>query len=223
MKRISVLMLACLLLFAGCSSNPEEAETTTRVPEANTQAVVEVPDYGVGDLQILGELSFTVDSFEQQIRIPRDQSMIFEPQDKENNIFLSITLTIQNNSLEPQRLFPQSYSTSSDIVPPVLFGEGTEEASEFPALLLELLEDDLHESTLEAGESITGILVFEVPKELVQDEETDTLLKLSLGEDSIVFLLEEPEEEETTTGDSDGGEETTAGDSDGETQENTED
>lgn len=194
-RKVLALFCAMVLLLSACgagghkgSQQPKEtpvAETTqtpdpTPTPEPTPTPAPEEILLAVGDSAALKDWGIVVSDFYFAKQIDYGDFFYYSPEDGCRYAVVSAQIT--NNGKESQTFLP-SFSTNSDVRADIYYaGE-----YEYSATVL-LMDEDLHNTTLNPLTSKSGIIVFELP-EMIETSEEDLILTFSAGWDEVSISL----------------------------------
>lgn len=183
------LGLTCLLIgigitgsLVGCngtSGATTTAEVTTAAP--TTEAPPVVAELPLGETATLGTWKFKVNSFKSSSEI-ENGSMVFKPRG-DGKKFVIVNITVKNTSKEDAKFLKSLSFEGKDVLPQMLY-QGTEEIQ---GTRLLSYSKDLIDKTIDGSSKFSGILVFEVEKDVAKSGELS--LQFSLGKETVSYAL----------------------------------
>lgn len=194
-RKVLALFCAMVLLLSACgvggqeeSQHPKETLSveTTQIPDFTpTPEPTPTPDpeevfLAVGENATLKDWGIVVSDFYFTKQIDNGDFFYYSPEDGCRYAVVSAQIT--NNGKESQTFLP-SFSTNSDVRADIYYaGE-----YEYSATVL-LMDEDLHNATLNPLTSKNGIIVFELP-EMIETSEESLTLTFSAGLDEVSISL----------------------------------
>lgn len=194
-KRVLSLLIVLVLCLPGCNGGGTTAESTPPqvtpveataeptpdpTPEPTPTPSPEEELLAIGDAATLGDWSITVSDFYFTDHIQNGDYFYYKPD--EGNLYAVVSAQITNNGKESGTFLPM-FSTNSDVRADIYYaGE-----YEYSATTL-MVDEDLHNSTLNPLTSKSGIIAFSLP-EMIESSEEALDLTFSSGWDKVTFAL----------------------------------
>lgn len=188
-KKVLCLMCVLALCLPACggvgvdhkeSTQPKTSGETTPEPTPTPTLPPDEELLEIGDSATLGDWSITVSDFYFTDKIKNGEFFYFSPE--EGSLYAVVSAQVTNNGKESDTFLP-SFSTSSDVRATIYYSE----EYEYSASVL-LMDEDLHNTTLNPLTSKSGIIAFDLPEMMETSEETLSIT-FTAGRDKVTFSL----------------------------------
>lgn len=191
-KKVLSLLLVFALCLSACGGEVEKESTQPQVTPVETASEptstptpepTPSPDaepLAIGDSATIDNWSVVVSDFYFADKIADGEFFQYSPD--EGNLYAVVSAQVTNNGKESDTFLP-AFATNSDVKADIYYaGE-----YEYSASLL-MMDDDLHDSTLNPLTSKSGIIVFSVP-EMIESSEETLSVTFSAGREEVTFSL----------------------------------
>lgn len=191
MQKLLIGLLGISMLFlSACNSASSPSNATGNQSQKPSAATEQPPEptptpstslLSIGDSATLGDWEISVTDFYYTDKIDMTSYTYYHPD--EGNQYAVVAVQVANKGKDASTFLP-TYSLSNDVRAKVYYaGE-----YEYSATNLLGVNEDLHDSTMNPLASKEGIIVFSVPDEVVNGEDS-LCLTFSANRNEITFSL----------------------------------
>lgn len=191
-QRLFTLLLSGMLAISGCAAEKaadviQEASkqitaTPTPVPTATPEPTPAVTQLKLGDKATVGDWSFTVKKASTKTEIKTSKYMGYEA--KKGNKFVCVSMSVKNNGAEETKFLP-SVGYENTMMTAIIHYQ---DKYEYKPYELISYDKDLANEAIKPLDKMSGLLVFEVPKEVASHLGKCTL-QIGTANESVVYPL----------------------------------
>lgn len=191
-QRLFTLLLSGVLAISGCAAEKaadviQEASkqitaTPTPVPTATPEPTPKVTQLKLGDKATVGDWSFTVKKVSQQKQIKASKYSVFEA--KKGSKLVSVSMSVKNNGAEKAAFLPRVGYEDKMIMATIHY----QDKYEYKPSELTGYDKDIAGEYINPLDKKSGILVFEVPKEVAAHLGKCTL-QIGTTNENVVYPL----------------------------------
>lgn len=191
-KRLLTLLLSGILAISGCAAkeaadviqeaSKQIAATPTPTPTATPEPTPTVTQLKIGDKATVGDWSFTVKKVSTKTKIMTSKYMGYEA--KKGNKFVCVSMSVKNNGTEETKFLPSVGMENTMMTAIVHY----QDKYEYKPYELISYDKDIANEAVKPLDKMSGLLVFEVPKEVASHLGKCTL-QIGTVNESVVYPM----------------------------------